>query len=145
MMIRKWVALGVTMTAALLAAAGFSVADEDSPLHKVMEKVQASNAVVLKGVRNAAAYKKSQADVVKAADDLIKLAKESEALGEGPCKDQNKQLAEWKQLNDAWVAESEKFHKLVSDANTDQRAAKDAYKAVSKSCTNCHDVFRIEE
>jgi cytochrome c556 len=144
-MIRKWVALGVTMTAALLTVAGLSFADEDSPLHKTMEKVQASNAVVLKGVRNAAAYKKSQADVVKAADELVKLAKESEALGEGPCKDQNKPLSEWKQLNDHWLAETEKFHKLVSDANTAQPAAKDAYKAVSKTCTNCHDVFRVEE
>ena len=83
-MIRKWVALSVTLTAVLLAAAGLSVADEDSPLHKVMEKVQASNAVVLKGVRNAAAYKKSQADVViqaRKAGDLLESARIHYNLG----------------------------------------------------------------
>lgn len=143
---RKWVALGATLTAALLVAGGFSVAaDEDSPLHAVMEKVQASNAVVLKGVRNAAAYKKSQADVVKAADALVKLAKESGTLGEGPAKAQNKDVAEWKKLNDAWLAETEKFAKLVTDPATDQASAKTAYRAVSKSCTTCHDVFRVDE
>jgi cytochrome c556 len=143
---RKWIALGATLTAALLVAGGFSVAaHEDSPLHGVMEKVQASNAVVLKGVRNAAAYKKSQADVVKAADALVKLAKESATLGEGPSKAQNKDVAEWKKLNDAWLTESEKFAKLVASPATDQAAAKAAYREVSKSCTTCHNVFRVDE
>jgi cytochrome c556 len=143
---RKWIALGATLTAALLAAAGISVArDEDSPLHQVMEKVQASNAAIVKGVRNAAAYKKSQADVVKASEALVKLAKESQELGDGPAKAQKKTVEEWKKLNAAWLAESEKFAKLVADSGTDQPKAKDAFKAVSKSCTSCHDVFRVEE
>jgi cytochrome c556 len=143
---RKWVALGATLTAALLAVAGISVAqDEDSPLHKTMEKVQASNTAIVKGVRNAAAYKKSQADVVKASEALVKLAKEAQDLGEGPAKAQKKTVEEWKKLNAAWITESEKFAKLVAESGTDQPKAKDAYKAVSKTCTACHDVFRVDE
>ena len=42
-------------------ATGFSVADEDSPLHKLMEKVQAKHSVILKAVRSPINFKKAGA------------------------------------------------------------------------------------
>jgi cytochrome c556 len=146
-MIRKWSVLGGTVAAVALLATGFSIAadDEDSPLHKVMEKVQSNNTVVLKGTRNAVMYKKSQGDVVKAAEELLKLAKEAKPLGDGPAKAQSKTVEEWTKLADGFVSEAEKFSTLMSKTDTKQADAKAAYKAVQKSCTECHTVFRIDE
>lgn len=143
---RKWAALGGTLVVAVLTA-GFSFAgdDEDSPLHKLMEKVNANHTTILKGVRNAASYAKSQENVSKAAAELVKLAKEAKGLGEAPAKAQNKPIADWIKLADATVAEATKFSTLASKKETSQSQAKDAYKAVSKSCTACHTEFRVDE
>jgi cytochrome c556 len=143
---RKWSVLGGTVAAVTLLTAGLPAAqDEDSPLHKIMEKVQANNSTIIKGVRSAVQYKKAQADVAKSAEDLVKLGKEAKPLGDGPVKAQKKTIEEWNKLMDAFVKEAEGFSTKVSNSATTQAQAKDAYKAVSKSCTACHEVFRIIE
>jgi cytochrome c556 len=145
---RKWLALGVSALTAVALSAGLSLAaddDEGSPLHKIMEQVQKENAAIVKGVRNAVSYKKSQADVQKSAETLVKLLKDSRSLGEGPAKAQNKSVAEWEKLTDACVKETTTFAALVAKADTTQTQAKDTFKAVSKSCTTCHEVFRVDE
>lgn len=143
---RKWLALGATMGLAVLVAGGFAMAaDEDSPLHKIMEGVQKQNAVILKGTRSATNYAKSQAEVDKAAKELLKLAKEAKPLGKEPAEAAKKTVADWDKLMDPWIQETEKFSKLVSDAKSAQGDAKAAYKKVSTTCTSCHEVFRIDE
>jgi cytochrome c556 len=143
---RKWSVLGGAAGAVALLAASFAAAqDEDSPLHKIMEKVQANNATIIKGVRTAVSYKKAQSDVAKSAQELVKLGKEAKPLGEGPAKAQKKSVDEWNQLIDAFIKQAEDFAALTAKSDTPQPKAKEAYKAVTKSCTACHDVFRVEE
>jgi cytochrome c556 len=146
-MLRKWSVLGGTVAAIALLAAGLSLAadDDDSPLHKVMEKVQATNVTIIKNVRTAVQYKKGQSDVAKAAEELVKLGKEAKPLGDGPAKAQNKSIEDWNKLSDAFIKEAEQFSALVAKSDTEQAKAKDAYKSVSRSCTACHEVFRVDE
>jgi cytochrome c556 len=149
---RKWPALAVTMVTAALVVTTFAIADdEESPLKKLMEKVQAKNTVITKGVRNKVNYTKSQKQVAAAADDLVKLSKEAKSLlndesrkvakGKGVAKPDD----EWVTKIDAFTKEAEVFAKLVGDTGTTAEKAKDGFKPVAASCTACHDVFRSEE
>ena len=145
---RKWAVLAIATVSAALMASGFSFArddDEETPLHKVMEKVQAENIKITKGVRNAAMFKKSQKDVVTAAENLVKLGKEAKPMTDTAKnnKEVEKPVEKWNTLMDAFLKEAEDFSKKVGSA--DQPKAKDDYKKVSRACTNCHDVFRVEE
>jgi cytochrome c556 len=144
---RKWIALGASVSLALFVSAGLAWAadDEGSPLHKIMEKVQKENSSVIRGVRNAAMYKKSQEDVAKSGAELVKLGKESRPLGKETVEAQKKTIEEWNKLMDDYIKEAETFTALVQKKETTQVQAKDAYKAVSKSCSACHDVFRVDE
>ncbi len=132
------------MGSGLVASATRGGADDDSPLHMLMEKVQSNNATVLKGVRTAANFKKSQADVVTSAKELSKLAKEARKFTE-PATDQKQPQAKWEELTDAMIKESDKFVELAAKTDAVQVDVKNAYKSVQKSCTDCHDVFRVEE
>jgi cytochrome c556 len=133
--------------AALLAGIAIAADDEASPLHKVMEKVQAKNTVITKGVRKEADYAKKHKDIVAAAEDLVKLGKEAKDLTDvaKSNKEVKEPVEEWKKLTDDFIKEADTFAKLVANAGTKQPKAKDAFKAVTKTCTACHDVFRKEE
>ena len=64
---RKWMFLAAAMVSMSVITVGVAGADdEDSPLHKLMERVNAKNLAITKGVRTAVAFKKSQTDVVAA-------------------------------------------------------------------------------
>ena len=144
---RKWIALAASVSLSLTMAGGLTMADdqeEGTPLHKVMEQVQKNNSAVLRGVRNSASYKKSQEDVAEAGVKLLKLAKEARSMGKEVAEAQKKEVAEWEKLTDEWISETEKFNKLIAD-KAEQSDVKDAYKVVSKTCTNCHEVFRVDE
>ncbi|GIW88935.1 MAG: hypothetical protein KatS3mg108_3259 [Isosphaeraceae bacterium] len=125
-------------------AAMASPRPDDSPLHELMEKVQANNAVILKGVRTEANFRKSKDDVVKAAQDLIELGKEARKATE-PAQKEKQPQSRWEELTDAMIKESEKFASAVAKPDIKQADAKNAYKAVQRSCTDCHDVFRKDE
>lgn len=143
---RKCAALCGTL-AVVLFATGFSLAqDEDTPLHKLMEKVQKNNSTILKYVnaKRETSTTPKRADVVTASAELHKLAKEARGLGEGPAKDQKKTVAEWEKLSDSFIKESDDFAKVLAKPATTKPEAKDAFRKVSKSCTDCHDVFRPE-
>jgi cytochrome c556 len=146
---RKWVALTVTLVSAALFVTGISIAadDEDSPLHKIMEKVQAKNTAITKGVRNPSFYAKSQKAVSSAAEDLVKLGKEAKPYNEVAKKKKEvaDPVAKWEGFMDDFVKEADTFAKLVAKPGTKQPEAKEGYKAVSKSCNACHEVFRPEE
>lgn len=146
---RKWATLAVMTIVSAFTAAGFSLAQEEdeSPLHKIMEKVQSNNGKITKGIRNAVMFKKNQKDVVKAAEELVKLAKEAKPLNEIAKKTEGVEdaIAKYDGFSDDFIKESDEFAKLVAGEKVEQKDAKEAYKKVSKTCTACHDVFRPEE
>jgi len=142
---RKWTTLAAALTAVILTATGLSVAaDEDSPLHKIMEKVTAKNNAVTKGVRTAVAFKKAQKDLPALADELIALGKEARPFTE-PAKKQKKSQAEWEKLMDDYVQKTEAFKGVVSKSGVSQAEAKSAHNVVKASCTACHNVFKVED
>ncbi len=146
MISRKFTVAVAAMLGTAVATAGLSAmsARVDSPLEKLMEKVQEDNSKILKGVRTAPNYKKSQDEIIAAAKEMIQLAKDSKPFTE-PGKKEKQPQEKWEQLCDEWVKESEKFAEIVSNKETTQVDAKNAYKAVQKTCTDCHDVFRKED
>ncbi len=144
MLARKFFVIGAVFCAltALASVSAVSARDDDeTPLHKLMVKVQQSNTTILGGTRNAANYKKKQEDVVKAAEELAKLGKEAKKFTE-PAKEKKKEQKDWEDKSDAFVKEVEKFSALLADKATDQAKAKAAYKDVGKKCTECHDIYK---
>ncbi|MGE3819390.1 MAG: cytochrome c [Isosphaeraceae bacterium] len=143
-MSRKWTTL-VVMSAAAILFSGLSwAADDESPLAKIMEKVQANNIVITKGTRTSIAYKKAQKDVSEAAAQLAELGKEARSE-KGPSEAQKKPHAEWEKLMDDFIAKSDELAKLTAKSGTEQAAAKKSFNAVKVTCTNCHNVYRVDE
>src|SRR5262249_17503416 len=72
---RKWSVLAVvTLASSALLVGGLALADDDeSPLGKLMNKIQAKENAIKKAVRTPVAWAKAQKDVVAAAEDLAKL------------------------------------------------------------------------
>jgi cytochrome c556 len=147
-MTRKWIVAVATMFSFSALVAGLSLADEEGPLHDLMEKVNSKSNAIKKATRTPVAYKKAQKDLPTQTEELIKLSKEAKGLSKDAVKkaknvkDPEKQ---WVELTDAFTKELEKFHAKVSDSKTTQAEAKSAFSPVSQSCTKCHDVFRVEE
>ena len=117
---------------------------EKTPLHEAMEKVNKKHAVILKGVRSASAWRKSQQDVVDASKELITLGEEAKEYQTAV--EQTKQPKEkWESLMDDFIEETTTFSELAAKDGADQADVKDGYKAVQASCTACHDVFRPDD
>jgi len=145
-MSHKWGVLAATVVSVAVLATGLAMAqDEASPLHKIMEQVQKNNLVITKGVRTPVAYKKAQPAVVASAKELAELAKKARGYGEEPTKKQKQPIEKWNELADDLAKEATKFAAVVEKGGTNQAKAKVAFKSVSKSCTACHTVFRIDE
>jgi len=147
-MLRKWTILATVTTVVALMATGASVAqDENSPLHKLMEKVGSKSNAIKKAIRTPVAYKKDHEAVVKHADELIVLGKQARDMKEAAEK-QKKTVDEWQKLCDDFIKKSTEFKEFAEKSGTtknDQEAAKKAYGAVNTSCTACHNVFRVED
>ncbi len=144
---RKLRALATAAVCTALATVGlsaFAAQDEESPLHKAMEKVQVENSTILKGVRNEVLFKKNQADIVKAAKELAKIGKETRKYTE-PAEATKQPVEKWYELMDKFVKESEDFAEKAEAKGAKQAEVKKAYKSVQTSCTACHDVFRPSE
>lgn len=144
---RKWFVLAGSMLAALIACAGFTTADENSPLHPIMEKVNKNNATITKSTRSETAYKKAKKDIFKAAEELVKLGKEAKPIKDAAkaAKDVKDAEAKWDAMMDDFIKASEDLVKVLGEEKTTQAEAKTAHGAVKKSCAPCHDVFRVEE
>ncbi len=146
---RKWMFLAAVMVSMSVVTVGVAGADdEDSPLHKLMERVNAKNLAITKGVRTAVAFKKAQTDVVAAAEDLAKLAKEARELGKDTIKKAKEvpdAAAKWNELMDQFASTSQNLAKVAGKPSANQEEAKAAHTAVKKACTDCHTIFRIEE
>ena len=146
-MLRKWTILGLTMAAVTALATGFAMAqDEDSPLHKLMEQVNAKNLAITKAVRTPVAFKKSQKVVADSATELAKLSKEAREFKE-PSEKQKQSYDTWTTLMDDMTKASEELAKVAGEGDevATQAKAKQAHSAVKKSCTACHNVFRVDE
>ena len=145
---RKWTVL-VVLTAAFAASAGLirAEADDESPLGKMMEKINKQNNVIKKATRTAPAFKKAGMDVVKAATELTKLAKEAKK-DKGALENADKEkvkdpAAEWDKLSDEFIASTEKLTEQAEKG--DLAATKSALATVGKACSSCHGVFRKED
>jgi hypothetical protein len=145
---RKWMVLAAAMVSVTTLSVGISMADdEDSPLHKLMEKVNAKNLVVTKGVRNPAGFAKAQKDVVTSAEDLAKLAKEAGDMKDAVKKAKGVENADtkWNELITAFATSSEQLAKVAGKSGATQVEAKEAHAAVKKSCADCHKLFKTED
>ena len=143
-MLRKWITLATVMTAFTVAFAAVSWANDDaSPLHKLMEEV-VNKKNITKALRSPTAYKKDQKKAADAAEALLKAAQESRKDTSAVTK-QKKTVAEWNTLSDAFIKSTQKLVDVLAkdDATLDQ--AKKAHTPVKAACSNCHDVFRIDE
>ncbi len=144
---RKWTILAAVMFAVTLTATGVSLADEDSPIHKLMEKVGSKGTAIKKAIRTPVAYKKDREAVIKHAEDLIDLGKKAKDMKESAEK-QKKEFSEWQKLCDDFIKKSTDFKEFAEKSGTtkdDQEAAKKAYATVNASCTSCHNVFRVDD
>jgi cytochrome c556 len=130
-----------------VAGIGFALDDEESPLEKVMEKVNKASNAIKKGTRNPVTYKKSSKDVAKQSKELLKLAKESKPLKEalGKAKNEANPQKKWDELMDAFIASSETLSKTAAKDEPSYDDTKKAFGAVSKTCSECHQVFRVDE
>ena len=152
---RKWTVLAVVAMASCIAlASGLSLADEDSELHKIMEQVNAKNATITKGVRTQVNFAKAQEHVVKSAEDLVKLAKKAKAYHDAvkKAKDVPNAGEKWNQMMDQLITTSKNLAEVAKKNGTTPtqtkkiwEESKTAHTAVKKSCSECHNVFRIEE
>ena len=93
-------------------------------------------------------YRRSKEDVAKAAKELVELGKKAKPLTE-TIKDTKidggaDPIQQWNETMDAFLKEAQAFAELTAKEATTSDQAKDAYKVVSKACTKCHEVFRIE-
>ena len=139
-MLRKFSIAAVIMA----SFAGFSVADDESPLEQLMEKIQAKTNALNKATRNAAEYKKAAGSITKDLEEVLKLSKESREFKE-PAQKEKKPQAEWEKLSDDMIHATEDLEKLVKDSKTTQTQAKESFVAFRKTCSACHNVFKKED
>jgi cytochrome c556 len=141
--------LSAVMLVLIVVASNLSRADdkEETPLGKIMEKVNKANAIIQKGTRNQVNFKKSQKDVAKHAKELVKLGKEAkkEKSAVKNAKDVTDPDKKWTELMDDFIKTSEKLGVVAAKTNAAYSDAKDAFGAVKKSCADCHAVFKVEE
>jgi cytochrome c556 len=147
-MSRKWAVLAVSMVSFGLLSAGLSIAaDDESPLHPIMEKVNKASVTLKKNVRTPVNFKKAGngKDVAADAETIVKLAKQARDIKDAAkkAKDVPNAVATWDELMDNLISSSEEVAKAASKG--DYEASKAASKAMSSRCTACHEKFRIDE
>jgi cytochrome c556 len=147
-MLRKWTVFALSAGILIaIAGAGFGLDDDESPLGKVMEKVNKQKNAIYKGTRNLVSYKKSHKDVATSSKELVKLAKEAKPLKDALAKAKNEANPQqkWNELMDAFIGKSEELSEVAGKSSPDYNNTKKAFSAVTKTCTECHTVFRVDE
>jgi cytochrome c556 len=141
MMLRKFAVLSV----ALIAVAGLAfAADDESETGKLMEVINKKNTDLRNATRTAANYKKSASTIAKTAGELIEKAKEAKKIKE-PAEKAKKPFADYEKLMDEMITKTEDLSKLAEKKGSTQVQAKEAFAALGKTCTACHDVFKKDE
>jgi cytochrome c556 len=147
-MIRKWLVFAVSagILVSLGVGVGLSKAQDEkkSELHEIMENVQKHNGIIVKGIRTDVYLRKYRKDVEKSTKELVKLAKKAKPLKDAlkEAKEEKDPAKKWAELMDAMIKETEKFGTVVAKPATTYLQAKDAFKPVTKSCSECHTIFR---
>jgi cytochrome c556 len=132
---------GVAM---ILALAGLSVADDEKPLEKHMEVINAKTKTIKNATKTIAAWTKDSKNVIKAGEEISRLGKEARKE-KGPAEEQKKTYEEWTKLMDDMIKASDDLVALASESGTPQPKAKEAFNKLNKSCSDCHAVFRVDE
>jgi len=154
---RKWI--GFAAAAALVAATGLASGlsraqdqekhkEQETPLGRIMEKVQKHNIAITKATRNVAAFKKNQKEVEKSSTELVKLAKQSKPLKEAylkNAKDESNPQQKWDEIMDAFAKTSMDLAAVAAKNGATQKEAKDLFQSLKKTCSDCHTVFRVEK
>ena len=151
MMNRKWIAFplsaGVMLVLGLVAGPRIQGAfDDETPLGKIMEKVNKHNSTIIKATKKKENFAKSRKDVEKSAKELVKLAKEAKPIKDAVAK---AKIAEpqkkWDEYMDELIKSSGKLGEVTGKADASFDDAKNAFTDVKKACTDCHTVFRADE
>jgi len=149
---RKWLAFplsaGVLIVLGIVAGPGLLKADdEETPLGKIMEKVNKHNSTILKGTRNKVNFVKSHKDVSKSAKEIVELAKEAKPIKDA-VKKAKKEVGDpqkkWDEYMDELIKTSEKLVQVSGKPNAVYDDAKKAFGAVKKACADCHSDFRVD-
>jgi cytochrome c556 len=146
----KWLVFplsaGVLLVFGIVAGPGLYGADDETPLGKIMEKVNKANSTITKGTRSKVYFAKSRKDVEKSAKELAKLAKEAkpltDAIKKAKVADPQKK---WDAYMDVFIKSSEKLGEVSAKSSATYEEAKSAFTVVKKVCTDCHTDFRVEE
>jgi cytochrome c556 len=151
-MIRKcliFVVSAATLVAAgMIAGPSFSKADdEETPLAKIMEKVNKNNSIIQKGVRTKIAWAKDQKKVEQSAKDIAKLAKEAKPIADAvkKAKEVANPQKRWDELIDELIKTSDHLGTVAAKPKAAQTEAKAAFESVKRVCADCHKDFRIDE
>jgi cytochrome c556 len=147
---RKWfafpVSAGALLVLGIVAGPGLYGADDESPLGKIMEKVNKHNSTITKGTRNKVNFVKSRKDVEKSAKELVKLGKEAKVITDAVKK---AKIAEpqkkWDEYMDDLIKSSEVLGDVTAKTSATYDEAKSAFNVVKKACADCHKDFRVEE
>ncbi|MFI5460317.1 MAG: cytochrome c [Isosphaerales bacterium] len=152
MMIRKWLVFsltaGILVAIGVLAGPGRSRADDkETPLGKIMERVNKNNSTIQKGVRTKVAFAKAQKDVEKSAKAIAKLAKEAKPITDAvkKAKDVANPQKTWDDFMDELIKKCEHLGKVAAKPDATFQDAKAAFGEVKKVCTDCHKDFRVDE
>jgi cytochrome c556 len=143
-MSRKFAVLSVALSLVTLAGLSFANDDKETPTGKLMEQLNKKNNDLRKATRTAAEYKKSGSTIPKTVEELNKLAKEARDLKE-PAEHAKKPLADYQKLMDEMIEATDELSKVAAKKGSTQVQAKEAFAAVGKTCTACHDVFKKDE
>ena len=141
-MLRKFAFLSVALIA--VAGLGFAADDDESETGKLMEVVNKKNNELRNATRTAANYRKSAGTIGKAAEELIEKAKEAKKIKE-PSEKAKKPHADYEKLMDEMITKTEELAKVAEKKNSTQAQAKEAWSALNKTCSACHDVFKKDE
>jgi cytochrome c556 len=141
---RKYAVLSASMLTVALTITGISMAAVDGPLEKQMEAINVKTRTIKNSIKTVAAWKKDAKNAAKGAEEIIRLGKEARKE-KGPSEKQKKTYDEWTKLMDDMIKAAEDFSAVAKNPQATQVQAKDAFKAVDKSCASCHTVFRVDE
>ncbi|MEJ7638186.1 MAG: hypothetical protein WKF75_09490, partial [Singulisphaera sp.] len=141
---RKGSILALTTLAVGLgfAGLGLAAADDESPLHKAMEGVQAKNAFILKNLKTAAVFKKNQKEIAQSATALATRAR---ACATPRSHQEKKKARALDQVHGRLRQGVRDLRRGRRQEETTQADAKTKFKVVTATCTACHKEFRPED
>jgi cytochrome c556 len=115
--------------------------DEETPLAKIMKKVDARTKAIREATSTVAKYKKAGKgkDIIPTARELLKLGKEIRPFKE-PSQKMKKPYEKWTDLSDRYSAAAEEL--IQAAEKGDLVASRRAWASLNNSCTNCHGAFR---